>query len=37
VVFGMPKAAVEAGVTDAILPLEAIAARVTAAVRGWKA
>ena len=37
VVFGMPKAAVEAGVTDAILPLEAIAARITATVRGWKA
>jgi two-component system chemotaxis response regulator CheB len=37
VVFGMPKAAVEAGVTDSILPLEAIAARITSTVRGWKA
>jgi two-component system chemotaxis response regulator CheB len=35
VVFGMPKAAADAGVTDAILPLEAIAARITAKVRGW--
>lgn len=35
VVFGMPKAAVEAGVADAVLPLEAIAGRITAAVRGW--
>ena len=37
VVFGMPKAAVDAGVTDAVLPLEAIAGRITATVRGWKA
>jgi len=37
VVFGMPKAAVEAGVTDTVLPLEAIAAQITATVRGWKA
>jgi two-component system chemotaxis response regulator CheB len=37
VVFGMPKAAVEAGVTDSVLPLEAIAARITSTVRGWKA
>ena len=36
VVFGMPKAAVDAGVTDAILPLEAIAARITTTVRGLK-
>jgi two-component system chemotaxis response regulator CheB len=34
VVYGMPKAAVEAGVTDAVLPLDAIAARITALVRG---
>ncbi len=34
VVFGMPKAAVDAKVTDVILPLEAIAARITATVRG---
>lgn len=34
VVYGMPKAAVEAGVTDAVLPLPAIAPRITAAVRG---
>ena len=34
VVYGMPKAAVEAKVTDVILPLDAIAARVTATVRG---
>ncbi len=37
VVYGMPKAAVDAGVTDAVLPLEAIAARITAAARGLKA
>jgi len=36
VVFGMPKAAVDAGVADAVLPLEAIAGRITATVRGWK-
>lgn len=34
VVYGMPKSAVEAGVTDVILPLESIAARITATVRG---
>ncbi len=34
VVYGMPKAAVDAKVTDVILPLEAIAARITATVRG---
>ena len=37
VVYGMPKAAVEAGVTDVSLPLESIAARVAATVRGGKA
>ena len=36
VVFGMPKAAVDAGVTDAVLPLDAIAARITATVRGGR-
>jgi two-component system chemotaxis response regulator CheB len=34
VVFGMPKAAIEAGVVDIVLPLDAIAARILAAVRG---
>lgn len=34
VVYGMPKAAVDAGVADVVLPLEAIAARITAAVQG---
>jgi two-component system chemotaxis response regulator CheB len=34
VVYGMPKAAVDAGVADVILPLESIAARITASVRG---
>jgi two-component system chemotaxis response regulator CheB len=34
VVYGMPKSAVEAGVTDVILPLETIAARITSTVRG---
>jgi two-component system, chemotaxis family, protein-glutamate methylesterase/glutaminase len=34
VVYGMPKAAVDAGVVDAVLPLEAIAARIIAVVRG---
>ncbi len=33
VVYGMPKAAVDAGVVDAVLPLEAIAGRVVSAVR----
>jgi len=37
VVFGMPRAAVEAGVTDVVLPLEAIAARITSTVRGGRA
>lgn len=36
-VYGMPKAAVEAGVADVVLPLEAIAARITTTVRGAKA
>jgi two-component system chemotaxis response regulator CheB len=36
VVYGMPKAAVDAGVVDTVLPLEAIAGRITAAVRGVK-
>jgi two-component system chemotaxis response regulator CheB len=34
VVFGMPKAAIEAGVIDVVLPLDAIAGRIVAAVRG---
>jgi two-component system chemotaxis response regulator CheB len=34
VVYGMPRAAVEAGVVDAVLPLDQIAARITAQVRG---
>jgi len=37
VVYGMPKAAVDAKVSDEILPLGAIAARITAAVRGRRA
>jgi two-component system chemotaxis response regulator CheB len=36
VVYGMPKAAVDAGVTDVVLPLESIAGRITAAVRGGR-
>lgn len=32
VVFGMPKAAIDAGVVDAVLPLDAIAAHVARAV-----
>jgi two-component system chemotaxis response regulator CheB len=36
VVFGMPKEAVDAGVTDAVLPLDSIAARITAIARGLK-
>ena len=36
VVYGMPKAAVEAGVADVILPLDAIAARITATVQGGR-
>jgi two-component system chemotaxis response regulator CheB len=34
VVYGMPKAAVDAGVADVILPLNSIAGRISAAVRG---
>ncbi len=34
VVYGMPKAAVEAGVVDEILPLDAIAGRIVAVMRG---
>lgn len=34
VVYGMPKAAVDAGVVDAVLPLDAIAGRISAVVRG---
>ncbi len=34
VVYGMPKAAVDAGVADVILPLDSIASRITAAVKG---
>jgi two-component system chemotaxis response regulator CheB len=34
VVYGMPKAIVDAGIADAVLPLEAIAARITNTVRG---
>jgi two-component system, chemotaxis family, protein-glutamate methylesterase/glutaminase len=33
VVYGMPKAVVEAGVADVVLPLDSIAGRITAAVR----
>jgi two-component system chemotaxis response regulator CheB len=33
VIYGMPRAAVEAGVTDTILPLDAIADRLSAAVK----
>jgi two-component system, chemotaxis family, protein-glutamate methylesterase/glutaminase len=34
IVYGMPKAAVDAGLADVVLPLESIAARITASVRG---
>ena len=34
VVYGMPKAAVDAGVVDAVLPLEAIASRIISVVKG---
>jgi len=37
VVYGMPKAAVDAGVVDAVLPLEAIAPRITSIIRGGRA
>jgi two-component system chemotaxis response regulator CheB len=36
VVYGMPRAAVEAGVADLVLPLEAIGGRIAAAVRGGR-
>jgi len=36
VVYGMPRAAVDAGVVDRILPLEAMGREITAAVKGWK-
>lgn len=36
VVYGMPKAAVDAGVVDVVLPLESIAARIVSVVRGGK-
>jgi len=36
VIFGMPRAAIEAGVVDAVLPLDAIAARITQICRGAK-
>jgi two-component system chemotaxis response regulator CheB len=34
VVFGMPKSAIEAGVVDVVLPLDAIAGRILAIVKG---
>jgi two-component system chemotaxis response regulator CheB len=34
VVFGMPKAAIDAGVVDVVLPLDTIADRIVASVRG---
>lgn len=34
IVFGMPKAAIDAGVVDTVLPLEAIAARITSSTHG---
>jgi two-component system chemotaxis response regulator CheB len=34
VVFGMPKAAIEAGMVDVVLPLDAIASRILAAIKG---
>jgi len=34
VVYGMPRAAVEAGVADIVLPLDAIAVRIASVVRG---
>jgi two-component system chemotaxis response regulator CheB len=37
VVYGMPKAAAEAGVVDSILPLKSIASRITAIVKGGQA
>ena len=37
VVYGMPKAAVDAGVTDVVLPLGAIASRIVATAKGGRA
>jgi len=37
VVFGMPKAAMEAGVVDVVAPLSGIAERITNLIRGWPA
>ena len=37
VVYGMPKAAIEAGVADIVLPLDAIAGRIASAVRSGTA
>lgn len=34
VVYGMPKAAVDAGVADVVLPLDSIASRITSVVKG---
>lgn len=34
VVYGMPKAVVDSGVADAVLPLGSIAARITSFVKG---
>jgi two-component system, chemotaxis family, protein-glutamate methylesterase/glutaminase len=34
VVFGMPKAAIDAGVVDAVLPIGSIAARIVSSMRG---
>ncbi len=36
VIYGMPKAAVDAGVTDVVLPLESIAGRITSIVKGGR-
>jgi two-component system chemotaxis response regulator CheB len=36
VVYGMPKSAVDAGVADVVLPLDDIAARIAATVRGGR-
>jgi len=36
IVYGMPRAAVDAGVADAVLPLQSIADRITAIVKGGR-
>jgi two-component system, chemotaxis family, protein-glutamate methylesterase/glutaminase len=36
VVYGMPKAAVDAGLTDVVLPLESIASRIVSVVKGGR-